>query len=379
MIRLLIADDSALMRKLLTGIFEAEGDFETAVARNGVEVLELARSFQPDVVTLDVNMPVMDGLTCLSRLMLETPCPVVMVSSLTQAGAESTLEALHLGAVDFIAKPEGTVSLSIDTIRPALVQKVRDASRAKLRSSLRLAERVRHQIRSAASGLATPAPPPARPPALRRPVLRPPAPEPLGMRDAGEGMVLVGASTGGPHAVETILTSLPADFPWPVVVAQHMPTMFTGIFAERLNRACAMTVMEVNRPTPLLPGHAYIAQGDADVVIGRRPAGLVALSVPVSPAYRWHPSVDRMVATAMQHVEPGRLLGVLLTGMGNDGAETMAELRARGGHAIAEAEETATVWGMPGDLVRRDGADVVAPLPDIAAAIVKGIRTHASR
>jgi two-component system chemotaxis response regulator CheB len=145
MIKLLIVDDSALMRKLLTGIFTEEGDFDIRTARNGAEALELARTGRPDVVTLDINMPEMDGLTCLSRLMVETPCPVVIVSSLSHEGAEITLEALHLGAVDVVAKPEGTVSLSIDRIRPLLVEKVRAAAQARLRPTLRLVDRVRNR------------------------------------------------------------------------------------------------------------------------------------------------------------------------------------------------------------------------------------------
>lgn len=371
MTRLLIVDDSALMRKLLSGIFQDEGDFEIAVARNGAEALDLARSFRPDVVTLDVDMPVMDGLTCLGRLMIEAPCPVVMVSSLTRGSAETTLQALELGAVDYVAKPDGTMSLSIDRIRPVLVEKVRTAATVRLRRALRLRERVRHQIGEVAA--TTPAPPRPR---TARPPAAPDAPRTAA--SVPEGLVLVGASTGGPLAVETILRDLPGDFPWPVLVAQHMPAVFTGIFAQRLDRLCALDVVEVTRPTPLRPGCAYVARGDADMLVARRPAGLVALSVPASPSHLWHPSVDRLVQSALQHMDAARLLGVLVTGMGNDGAESMTRLRQDGGRTIAEAEETAVVWGMPGALAGRGGADEIVPLPAIAAAVMKEILPHAS-
>jgi two-component system chemotaxis response regulator CheB len=361
MIRLLIVDDSALMRKLLSGIFEQEGDFDIRTARNGAEALELARSFAPQVITLDINMPVMDGLTCLSRLMIETPLPVVVVSSQTPEGAETTLEALHLGAVDVIAKPEGTVSLNIDRISPALVEKVRAASRARLRPTHRLTDRVRHRIGG------TPAA--ARP---ERP--KPPVVGDMAGSDAfAPGLLLIGASTGGPQALEAILTSLPADLPWPVLVAQHMPATFTSAFAQRLDRICALTVMEVRQSTVLRPGQVHIAQGDADLIVAKRPAGLIALPVPASQAHRWHPSVDRMVASALNQVPADRQVGVLLTGMGDDGAAAMARLRAEGGQTIAQDEETSVVWGMPGELVRRGGAGVVAPLSEIAHRIVQAV------
>lgn len=371
MIRLLVADDSALMRKLLKQIFEDEGDFDVQAARDGAELLELARTFRPDVVTLDVHMPVMDGLTCLGRLMVETPCPVVMVSSLTREGAETTMEALHLGAVDFVPKPEGAISLGIDAIRPALVEKVRAAARVRLRPTLRLADRVRHQI-----GRAARLPDEARVRHSSRAAQRSAqAPRAPALPDPDRtGLVLLGASTGGPGAVEAILSSLPDDFPWPVLVAQHMPATFTAIFARRLEQHCALSVIEVARAMPLRTGYVYVARGDADLVVARRPSGLFALSAPSSDAYRWHPSVDRLVSSALDHVEPRRLLGVLVTGMGDDGAASMARLRREGGRTIAQDEDTAIVWGMPGELVKRNGADQVLPLPDIGPALCEAVR-----
>ncbi|MFH5923008.1 chemotaxis-specific protein-glutamate methyltransferase CheB [Roseomonas xinghualingensis] len=357
MIRLLIVDDSALMRRLLGEVFKAEGDFEVAFARDGAEALEALSAFRPDVVTLDIQMPRMDGLACLDRIMLEQPCPVVMLSSLTEAGAAETLKALELGAVDFIPKPRGAVSLAMDELAPRLVEKVRAAAGARLRRSLRLVERVRLR-----AGL---------PPAVtREPPPRPVPPRILPASGPAERVVLVGCSTGGPPALDRLLGPLPADFPWPILVAQHMPAAFTGPLARRLDKLCALDVMEVTRPVPIRPGQVYVGRGDADIILGRRTGGLVAMAAPALPEHRWHPSVDRMVSSAMQHLPAECLVGVLMTGMGDDGAAAMARLRAEGGRTIAEAEETAVVWGMPGELVRAGGAEAVLPLEAIAGMLM---------
>jgi two-component system, chemotaxis family, protein-glutamate methylesterase/glutaminase len=359
-IKVLVVDDSALMRKLLGKVFSSDADFEVQFARNGVEALELIPGMQPDVVTLDIHMPQMDGLACLDRIMIEHPRPVVMVSSLTAEGADTTLEALRLGAVDFVAKPEGAISLHLDELTVELTGKVRAAAGAKIRSSARLRERIRHRV----SGVAAL----ARPPRTRAPIA---APAVAPVAAIGEGLVLVGTSTGGPPALEALLMPLPASFPWPIVVAQHMPATFTGALARRLDGLCALRVVEVSRAVLVEPGCVYIGKGDADVVIARRPAGLVAVSQASERDYPWHPSTERLVNSAMQHVSPGQLIGVLMTGMGSDGAVAMTELHARGGRTIAEAEETAVVWGMPGELVAAGGADWVLPLPEIASWLGK--------
>lgn len=360
MIRILIVEDSALMRKLLGQIFGAEDEFEIEFARDGAQALKLISSFNPDVVTLDIHMPLMDGLTCLDRIMLEHPCPVVMVSSLTEEGAEETLTALDMGAVDFIAKPAGAISLGIDELAPRLIEKVRMAASVRIRRSRRLAERVR-LAQSASSPQRTP--PPARHLSPKR-----------STADISKaGLVLIGTSTGGPPALDAVLTGLPADFGWPVVVAQHMPASFTGPLARRLDKICAMQVSEVSTQTRLEPGHIYIARGDADIIISSRSGGLVAMAAPSDPSYRWHPSVDRMVRSAMKHVPAKDLVGVLMTGMGNDGAAAMTDLHAAGGHTIAEAEETAVVWGMPGELVRMHGADEIRRVEEIGSCLVDRI------
>ena len=355
MIKVLVVDDSALARKLLGQVFAAEPDIEVRTARDGFEALEMLASFAPDVVTLDIHMPGMDGLACLDRIMIERPVPVVMVSTLTAEGAEVTLEAMQLGAIDFVAKPTGAVSLRIHELAPELVEKVRSAAGAKLRATSRLKDRIKHRIGGGAG----------RP---RRPVSGPVYGQPVSA--AGDGLVLVGTSTGGPPALEALLTGLTAEFSWPILVAQHMPASFTGPLARRLDKLCALNVVEVSRPVLIEPGFVYIGRGDADLIVSKRPAGLTAMAAPPL-AYPWHPSTDRLVRSAMELVPASQLIGVLMTGMGNDGAEAMTALRTAGGRTIAESQETAVVWGMPGELVKLEGADYVLPLPRIADHLQK--------
>ena len=350
MIKVLVVDDSALVRKLFGRVLANEADFEVQFARNGVEALQQLEDFHPTVVTLDIQMPEMGGLECLDRIMVEKPCPVVMVSSRTADGAEETLEALRLGAVDFVLKPAGAVSLRIDEFAPQLVQKIRIAATAKLKASARLRERVLHRTKRRGH------PPAAR--GTRRTA-----------RATGDGLVLVGTSTGGPSALESLLTPLPANFPWPIVVAQHMPASFTGALAKRLDELCAVRVVEVSRPTRLEASHVYIGRGDADLIVTRRGAGLMAMSAPSDADYPWHPSTNRLVDSALRHVAPQQLIGVLMTGMGNDGAAAMTRLHEAGGTTIAEAKDTAVVWGMPGELVAAGGADWTEPVHTIAARL----------
>ena len=361
MIKVLIVDDSALMRKLLGRVLADVADFEVYFARNGLEGLEQLAAVNPDVVTLDIHMPGMDGLACLDRIMIERPRPVLMVSSLTREGADATLEALRLGAVDFVQKPEGPFSLHMDVFGPLFIAKVRAVAGAKLKASLRLRERVKHrfggvarahQPRVAGGGEAS-------------------------VRATGSGIVLIGTSTGGPAALEALLSALPSSFPWPIVIAQHMPASFTDALARRLNGLCAIAVSEVVRPTALEPGQAYIGRGEGDVVISKIAGAPVASPALADASRPWHPSADRLVESAIAHVPAHLLIGVLMTGMGDDGAATMTRLRALGGRTIAEAEETAVVWGMPGQLVEAGGATWVLPLPNIAEQLRKLTPLHA--
>jgi two-component system chemotaxis response regulator CheB len=358
-IKVLVVDDSALVRKLFGRVLSAEPDMEIAFARDGLEALAALGTFKPDVITLDIHMPQMDGLACLDRIMIERPCPVVMVSGQTADAAETTLEALRLGAVDFVAKPQGAVSLQMEVFAPQFVAKVRAAANARLKASLRLRERIQHRIGSPRSA-----------PISSNSRL-------AGSRGSGAGLVVLGISTGGPSALEVVLAGLPANFSWPIVIAQHMPASFTGALAHRLDKLCALTVLEVVRPTPLKAGHVYIARGDGDVVISRRAGALMAAPA-ASEDHPWHPSVDRLVRSAMEQLPPRQIIGVLMTGMGNDGAGPMTELRALGGRTIAESEESAVVWGMPGELVKADGADWVLPVQAVGEKLQQLVPIHAA-
>ena len=361
MIKLLVIDDSALMRRLLTDIFSATADFEVVVARSGREALAMLDDVAPDVVTLDVHMPDMHGLDCLDRIMIEHPCPVVILTAQTSAGAAETLEAMALGAVDFIPKPKGAVSLEIDALAPELVERVRAASFAHISPTMRLRERIRARNAGTRTAGRT---------ALRQ---RHAKADPARIAFPGVGVVLIGCSTGGPSALDEVLTELPGEFPWPIVIAQHMPASFTGALARRLDKICALTVCEVGSTTRLQAGHAYIGRGSADVLLSRRDDVLVAMPAPSSTAHLWHPSVDRLVESALRVVPAQFLTGVLMTGMGSDGATAMTELHARGGYTLAESADTATVWGMPGALVAQGGAASVLPVCDIAAALMTHI------
>ena len=352
--KVLVVDDSALMRRALGSIMVGEPDLQVGYARDGREAIDMLHGFRPDVVTLDVQMPNMDGLACLDRIMLERPCRVLMLSSITEAGAAVTLNALALGAVDFIAKPAGTISLALDEFRPAFLAKLRSVAAARLQPAKRLTERVRLRTKGVLAD---------RP----RPATRPTVAIAGSVRD---GLVLVGTSTGGPPALDAVLSPLPANFPWPVVVAQHMPAAFTASLARRLDGLCDLEVVEVTQAMPIVPGRVFIGRGDADIIVSQRPAGPVVMPAPSSAEHRWHPSVDRLVTTALQHLPATTLIGVLMTGMGNDGAAAMTRLRQEGGRTIAEAEETAVVWGMPGELVRSGGAQVVVPVQDIARQLL---------
>lgn len=352
MIKILVVEDSALMRKYLRRILEDEFDFKVFTARNGQEALDMIKEIDPDVVTLDINMPVMDGLTCLSHIMTDSPRPVLMVSSLTEKGALATFEALELGAVDYISKPGGTVSMNVKDIAMELVQKVRAAARIR---QGRVQRRLSRSLES------------------RKPIKKERALNPISnpVGSAVTSLVLIGSSTGGPRTLEEILSSLPADFPYPVLVSQHMPATFTNIFAERLNKVCALEVQEVNKPTPLVPGKILVAKGDADVLIGRRDARRVALCVPSDNGFIWHPSVERMTRSAMEYFSPQELIAVLLTGMGHDGSIAMSEIYKQGGHTIAESEETAIVFGMPQELINRNGAEIILPYNKIAHKLIE--------
>lgn len=345
--KVLVVDDSALMRRLLVQILQADG-YEVVTARHGEEAVELLLSEQPDAVTLDINMPRMDGLTALSLMMAARPTPTIMVSSLTEKGALATLEAMALGAVDYVLKPGGTISLSIDEVAKSLLHKLQVA------------------VRSRPKSVASPARLPAANETGIKQVPKPRITTPSSAPSVSMPVILIGVSTGGPRTLEDILPHLPADFPAAVLVAQHMPANFTAAFAQRLGRMCALPVREVNAVMPLQAGHIYIGQGGTDMVLSKRLGRMVVAPAPESAEHPWHPSVDRMVETAMQVLPANQLIGVQLTGMGYDGAQSMTALKQQGGRTIAEAESSAVVFGMPCELIQRGGASVVLPAHSVA-------------
>jgi len=352
MTKILIVDDSALMRKLLREIFEKEGDFVIETARNGKEAIEKNLSFQPDVITLDINMPEMDGITALAHIMNQRPVPVVMVSSLTEKGALATFEALNLGAVDYVTKPGGTISLNIDQIKDELVAKVKTAAKAKLKTKA-LVRKIREE---------------------REKILKPSPPKEVSTKD--ERLVLIGVSTGGPRTLEEILPELPADFPMPLIVAQHMPPTFTKSFAERLYSICELNVVEVDHPMPVEKGTIYIGKGGTDVVLARRSQKLIVHSKPENPSFLWHPSVEILGRSVLEYCDPQKIIAVMLTGMGYDGADAFTEIKKRGGKTIAESEESAVVFGMPRELIERGGATVVLPAEKIAKQLIKWAKNN---
>jgi two-component system chemotaxis response regulator CheB len=347
------------MRRQLTMLFQAEGDFEVRQARNGAEAVDENRRFAPDVVTLDINMPEMDGITALSLIMGDRPVPVVMVSSLTEKGALATFEAMNLGAVDYVAKPGGTISLTLDQVSVELVAKVRGAAKAKVskprsrstalpsrRASTPAAQNLRQRLREERE-------------IAERSVASMPSVE-------SSGLLLIGVSTGGPRALEEILPLLPANFPWPVLVAQHMPASFTAPFAARLNGLCELQVVEAAHPMAVAAGTIYIGKGGADMLVTRRGATLTVLPKPESSEHLWHPSVELLGRSAMEHVKPTEIVAVMLTGMGYDGADAFTAIRQRGGRTIAESADTAVVFGMPAELIERGGATLTLPLNRVA-------------
>lgn len=344
MIKLLIVDDSALMRRQLSSVFEEQGDFEIRLARNGKEAVEENTRFQPDVVTLDINMPEMDGLTALSLIMAERPVPVVMVSSLTEKGALATFEALALGAVDYIAKPDGTISLSMDNVKKELVSKIRMAAKSHVKSARVI------------------------------PLISPPVQNIIRRGVHSDGIVLIGVSTGGPRTLEEILPLFPANFPYPILVAQHMPASFTLQFAARMNQLCALQVVEVSSPRPIEAGFVYIGKGGADLVIVKRSEKLTVISKPENKGFLWHPSVELLGRSALEHYEASKIIGVILTGMGNDGSDSFTKIKKQGGRTIAESEASCVVFGMPAELIAKNGATTILAADKVTERILTWAR-----
>lgn len=335
-VRVLVVDDSALIRQLMTQLLGADpGIVVVGTAADPFIARDKIKLLSPDVLTLDVEMPRMDGLTFLRNLMRLRPMPVVMVSTLTEAGAQVTLEALALGAIDFIAKPRIDVARGLAEYAALLIEKVKNAAGARLS---RIADSVVAQSRGAYDG-------------------------PIGYRST-ERLIAIGASVGGTEAIREVLARMPADAP-ATVITQHIPAAFSGPFAARLDRHSRMTVMEARHGQPLLVGHAYVAPGGRHLRVVRNGARWVCRLGDDDPLRRHRPSVDVLFESVAAHA--GRnASAALLTGMGDDGARGLLALRKAGASTIAQDEASCVVWGMPGAAVALDAADEVLPLSQIA-------------
>lgn len=352
MIRVVVVDDSAFMRKAIGTMLENDPEIQVVgTGKNGQEGLELVRRLDPDVVTLDIEMPVMDGLTTLRHIMMEMPRPVIMISSLTVEGAEATLKALDAGAVDFIPKKLSRVSLEIIKIEQELQAKVKAV--AKRPGGFRS---VRPRITRPSAPVGVPGTlPPARHGAVR-------------------SVVAIGVSTGGPPAVQSILARLPGNFPATILIAQHMPKAFTGPFAKRLDALSALDVSEAVDGAPMTPGKVYVAPGGSHLRVRREGMRLVVEvgSEPRESLYK--PSANELIGSVAQLVGD-RAVGLILTGMGNDGLEGVRKLKAAGGRILAQSDATCVVYGMPKAVVDAGLTDAVVDLPDmpdaLAAALAK--------
>ena len=347
-VNVLIVDDSAFMRNALSSMLSSDPEIKViGTARDGVEAVEKVALLKPDVVTMDVEMPRLDGLGALRIIMEKTPVPVIMVSSLTAEGAKETLDALEAGAVDFIPKNLSELSINIVKIKEMLLDKVKQIAKKGVVVRKR-----------------RPATDVARPQAM--PVTRS-----TGARRVG--ILAIGSSTGGPRALQEILPLLPKDFPVPIVIAQHMPQNFTGPFAERLNQLSQITVKEAAAGDLLKPGVALLAPGGWHMRIERkRSLDTVVTLGPAREDLIYRPSVDELMQSVSECF-PGRALGVILTGMGNDGVRGMTALKKGGGRIFAQNEETCVVYGMPKAVVDAGIADKVLSIEEMVGEIVNAV------
>ena len=359
-IRVVVVDDSALVRSLLTEIINRQPDMTCIGAANDPLVArEMIRELNPDVITLDVEMPRMDGLDFLARLMRLRPMPVVMISTLTERGAEVTLKALELGAIDFVAKPRIGVADGLKDLSAQIVEKIRIAAQAKVqRAPMPSAGGAVNGGSAGAPQSAAGAP--GKPSSGGSSVL-------LG-RLSTEKLICIGASTGGTEAIKDVLTRLPADSPG-IVITQHMPPGFTTSFAARLNGLCRITVQEAKDGERILPGHAYIAPGGKQFSISRSGANYMAVVQDGETVNRHRPSVEVLFLSCAQFA--GRnAYGIILTGMGNDGASAMKVMRDQGSYNFVQNEASCVVFGMPKEAIAAGAADEVLPLDQIATALL---------
>lgn len=335
-IKVLSVDDSALIRRILTDIVNDQPDMEmVATAPDPIVARDLIKQHMPDVLTLDVEMPRMDGLDFLERLMRLRPMPVIMVSSLTNKGSEITLSALELGAVDFITKPQVNLNAGMQQFSEQIAEKIRIAANIRV------------------SRLGKPVAPP----------------KVLASSLGGSGKIIaIGSSTGGTEALREILTVLPSNSP-SIVITQHMPPGFTRSFADRLNKICQIAVKEAEDGEPVLPGHAYIAPGGKHMEIIRANALYQVKLNDLPPVNRHKPSVDMLLHSVAKHAG-NNAVGVILTGMGHDGAQGLLSMHQAGAPTVAQSEKTCVVYGMPKEAAALNSACEIVDLGQISQRIL---------
>ncbi|NDY91524.1 protein-glutamate methylesterase/protein-glutamine glutaminase [Ideonella livida] len=372
--RVVVVDDSALVRSLLSEIINRQPDMQcVGTAADPLAAREVIRNLNPDVITLDVEMPKMDGLDFLSKLMRLRPMPVVMVSTLTERGAETTLRALELGAIDFVAKPKLGIADGLRQLAEEITEKVRIAAKAHVS---------RHVAPSAAAAAAAAAAggsssgAAATGSAARQDVRAvPPAATPSLGRVSTEKIIFIGASTGGTEATKEVLLGLPHDAPG-VVITQHMPPGFTRSYAARLDGLCRIRVKEAQDGERILPGHAYIAPGGLHLSVERSGANYIARVRDGEPVNRHKPSVEVLFESAAR-VVGANAFGIMLTGMGADGAKAMRQMKDAGSYNYCQDEATCVVFGMPREAIAHGAADEVLPLAQIAPHLMAKLReTH---
>jgi two-component system chemotaxis response regulator CheB len=354
-IRVLIVDDSRMIRDVLTDILKEQPDIEVVGgAADAFEARDMIRDLKPDVITLDVEMPKMNGLEFLDKLMRAKPMPVVMISSFTETGSEVTFRALELGAVEFVTKPKLNEQTPDDYGR-MIADKIRAAKSARLRPPRRAGPDDTASM----------------------PAMVPKKPVPRGVKTS-ERVIVVGASTGGTEAIREFLAGMPQDCPG-ILIVQHMPENFTRMFAERLNGLCQVTVKEAEHNDPILPGHAYIAPGGKHLWVKRDEGQLLAKLSTEPPMNLHRPSVDFLFLSAAKFVGADAI-GVLMTGMGKDGAKGMVEMKKSGAWNIAQDEATSVIFGMPREAIELDAVHEVVPLGKLRErALARVAKQEASR
>ena len=349
-ITVLIVDDSALVRKLLTELLNSDPEIEVVgTAIDPFQARDKIKELNPDMLTLDVEMPRMDGVTFLKNLMRLHPKPVVMISTLTEQGAQVTLDALEYGAVDFVTKPKLDLSNTMADYAQEIIAKVKTAAKVNVHA-------LAHE------------PPPQVVEKLTADAVLPANKKIPKHLKTTEKIIAIGASTGGTEAIKEVLKRLPADSPG-VVIAQHIPAAFSGPFAMRVNSICAMEVCEARDGQQILPGHVYIAPGDKHLMIERSGARFYCVLNDGPPVSRHKPSVDVLFRSVAQNVG-ANAIGVMLTGMGDDGANGMLEMKEAGARNLVQDEKTSVVWGMPGVAVKLGAAELQVPLTKIANKVL---------